>query len=113
VSDPFAPVPVFGLAWVFVDPLAAHGWRLRGRSTRSCHFFAAPGDLEELHEVARLAGLQRRWFQPSGGSRGIPHYDLTPSRRAAVVKLGAVELSAREAVAFWRLHYPRPGERSG
>jgi hypothetical protein len=93
-------------ARVFVDPLAGHGWVLRGRSVQSCHLFAGPDDLDELHRVAAAAGCKREWFQRSGG-RGVPHYDLTASRRSAAIKAGAEELPRREAVAFWREHYPR------
>lgn len=87
-----------------VDPLAGHGWVLRGRTVKSCHFFAAPEHREALHDLAARIGMKRRWFD---GDNRIPHYDLTTSRRAAAVELGAVSLDRRAAVAFWKEHYPR------
>lgn len=68
---------------VYVDPLVDWGWRLGP----SCHLIA--DTLEELHEFAARLGLRRSWFQP----HSTPHYDLTASKRAAAVALGAVELA--------------------
>jgi hypothetical protein len=50
---------------------------------------------EELHEFAAKIGLRREWFQKSTSG---PHYDLTVRRRAAAVKLGAIEHTDREMV---------------
>lgn len=52
------------------------------------HLWTDPGNEEELHRVARAAGMKRVWFQPKPG---FPHYDLVPSRRAAAIEAGAVE----------------------
>lgn len=92
---------------VYVDPLANHGWRLRGRATPSCHMWT-DGDLEELHALAASIGLKRSWFQAATKPRSIDHYDLTPSMRAAAVSAGAVELDARGAVASWRQIWGEP-----
>lgn len=86
---------------VYCDPLLVcipkPGWRW----PKSCHLFS--DDLRELHAFARHIGLRREWFQ-----RGrIPHYDLNERRRAAAVEAGVVELTRREAVEFWRKHWPR------
>lgn len=43
----------------------------------------------ELHELADRLGLRRAWSQGD-------HYDLTPGKRAQAVRLGAVEVDARE-----------------
>jgi hypothetical protein len=51
----------------------------------------------ELHAMAQAMGLKREWFQEHGR---LPHYDLTPARRMAALKLGAVEQSSRQMVAF-------------
>jgi uncharacterized protein DUF4031 len=72
---------------VYVDWLVAWGWKLHGRTVKSCHLFA--DTLEELHAFAETIGMKRAWFQ--NGS--APHYDLTPGRREAAVKAGAVELT--------------------
>lgn len=76
---------------VYVDTLASRGWVLRGRRSKSCHLIA--DTLDELHDMAARVGMRREWFQ----SFSSPHYDLTPSRRARAVALGAVEL---DRVAF-------------
>ena len=84
---------------VYVDQLEEYGWALRGRRTASCHLFTDTLDLEDLHVVAAAIGMQRRWFQDK---RSAPHYDLVPSRRAAAVALGVVEVDRYRAVEIWR-----------
>ncbi len=84
---------------VYVDPLGDFGWVLRGRPTQSCHLFTDTLELDELHRVAAAAGMKRSWFQDS---KSAPHYDLTPSRRAAAIAAGAVEVDRHAAVAIWR-----------
>ncbi len=78
----------------------AHGWRIRGRLTDSCHMLT-DGPMEELHAMAEAIGLKRAWFQKSPPA-SFPHYDLTPSRRAAAVAAGAVELDRRGLVDLLR-----------
>ena len=73
---------------VYVDQLRDWGWKLRGKSTQSCHM--AADTLEELHALAERIGLKRSWFQRVPR----PHYDLTPSKHALAVKAGAKELSS-------------------
>lgn len=82
---------------VYVDVLMNHGWKLRGHPTKNCHMFT-DGDIEELHEMAEAIGMKRSWFQ----DKRIKHYDLRASRRQKAIKLGAVEVSRREAVKIWR-----------
>ncbi|MCX7934071.1 MAG: DUF4031 domain-containing protein [Planctomycetota bacterium] len=53
-----------------------------------CHMWS--DDLEALHLMAARIGLRREWFQ---NRAGFPHYDLLPPRRAAALRLGAVERS--------------------
>lgn len=84
---------------VFVDALEDWGWVMRGRRIKSCHMFTDNPDLEELHAFAQRMGLKREWFQPH---RIAPHYDLTPSRRATAVTLGAIEVDRRTASGIWR-----------
>ena len=62
---------------------------------RWCHLFATESDCEELHDFAFQLGLRLSWFQGN-------HYDLTPGRRAKAVKLGAIEVTRRQAVAIRR-----------
>lgn len=84
---------------VFVDSLQDWGWKLRGRRTQSCHMFTDSLGLAELHRMAEAIGMKRSWFQDG---RAAPHYDLVPSRRAAAVALGAVELDRHASVAVWK-----------
>lgn len=70
------------------------GNRHFGNGKPSCHLSIEPGgSLEKLHQFAERIGLRRAWFQDH---RLMPHYDLTPTIRAAALKAGAVEVSARE-----------------
>lgn len=84
---------------IYVDPLMQFGWVIRGARIANCHLFTDSADLDELHRFAEGIGLKRAWFQ---GKASVPHYDLTPRRRAAAVKAGAVEVDRRQAVAIWR-----------
>lgn len=84
---------------VYVDPLEDYGWVMRGKRVASCHMFTDTFDLAELHELASTIGLKRSWFQVH---RLAPHYDLTPSRRAAAVAAGALEVDRYQAVHIWR-----------
>jgi len=58
----------------------------------SCHM-TTDGELAELHAFAARVGLKREWFQEHPL---MPHYDLTPRRREAALKAGAVFVEARE-----------------
>lgn len=63
---------------------------------------------EELHAFADRIGLKRAWFQdpvvnskgprPKPGSRAAEtwHYDVTDSKRALAVELGAVQVPWRD-----------------
>lgn len=87
----------------YVDQLTDWGtaWLRRGngsaRRSESCHLIA--DTLEELHAMATRIGLRRAWFQDA---KSVPHYDLTPSRRAKAVELGAVEVDRRGFVTVMR-----------
>lgn len=93
---------------VTVDPLKAYpqkatsGGRYFGSGKQSCHMMADTS--EELHAFAARLGLKREWCQKEGTM--IEHYDLTPTKRAAAVRLGAVEMSgmdqSRRKVAQWK-----------
>jgi len=84
---------------VYVDPLGNFGWKLRGRATTNCHMFTDTEDLSELHKVAAKIGMKLAWFQ---NSKSAPHYDLTPNRRAAAIRAGAVEVDREKAVSIWQ-----------
>lgn len=63
-----------------------------------CHMTA--DTLVELHAMADLIGLQRRWFQYQGVS--TPHYDLNPIKRQLALKHGAIEHSIQDRIAMRR-----------
>jgi hypothetical protein len=77
---------------VYVDELRAHNPPTkRWPYDQFCHLLA--DTLEELHTFAGKLQMRRSWFQPHDR---LPHYDLTPNRRAMAVKAGAVEVKARD-----------------
>ncbi len=63
---------------------------------RWCHMVSDTSE-EELHAFAASIGCRREWAQLPPASR-VPHYDLTPPRRAMAIKLGAVRVTSRELV---------------
>jgi hypothetical protein len=81
---------------VYVDA-AIHPWR----GQFWCHVFS--DDIAELHAFAARIGLRREWFQqPPVAS--WPHYDTTALRRAAALKMGAVDADRYTlAEVAWRL----------
>lgn len=75
-------------------PAEPEGYKGHPRSRAVwCHMIADTP--EELHDMARRLSLRLEWFQAGHGG----HYDLTPSKRTAALRLGAVALSARNFVA--------------
>lgn len=77
---------------IYVDELQTYTnkGRLNGQW---CHLMT-DGDIAELHVMALHLGL-RQYFQSNPSH---PHYDLRPSKRAAAIQAGAVEVSATEMV---------------
>lgn len=66
-----------------------------------CHMLA--DNLLELHLMAKQIGLKRSWFQTSRS--GVPHYDVSKSRRAMAIANGAIEIDrarAAELIRKWR-----------
>ena len=81
---------------IYVDPIFTMTPRTaqaRVCGNRWCHLVTDNKDLEELHQFAEKIGLYRSFFQ---NHPTLPHYDLTPSKRALAVKNGAVEVSLKE-----------------
>lgn len=78
---------------ILVDSLTGYDTKLRAGKVW-CHMVSDEGP-DELHAFAARIGLKREWSQerPKASAH---HYDLTPSRRALAVKLGAVEVTGRE-----------------
>lgn len=83
---------------ILVDGITNYGKELtRGLpSSRWCHMVSDCSE-EELHAFAARIGCKRAWAQLRPKASAA-HYDLTPSRRALAVKLGAIEVSGRELV---------------
>jgi hypothetical protein len=81
---------------VYVDELFSVTPTRRWPWQKACHMTADRFD--ELHSFAAKLGLKHSYFQ--AGS--MPHYDLTPGKRAQAVALGAAEITAEEAVARMR-----------
>lgn len=79
---------------VYVDDMRAP---FRGRIL--CHMVA--DTLEELHAMAAEIGMPRRAYQGPPKTRH-PHYDIPLEMRAQAVRLGAVEISIRQAPAIAR-----------
>jgi Protein of unknown function (DUF4031) len=87
----------------------------RSHTPAWCHLTA--DTQEELHEFAARLGLNRSCFQPGKPLGGKPgpfwHYDLTAGQRAQAVRLGAVQVSARQMPALMRARAARrqaPGQ---
>lgn len=73
---------------VYVDDMRAKHGRLV--------LFHMLADTEaELHAMAALVGVARKWYQGD-------HYDVCLAKRAQAIKLGAVEVTRREMVAIRR-----------
>ena len=77
---------------VYVDDMRARYGRLI-----LCHMLADTDD--ELHAMARAIGVSRRWWQSPGTTSGS-HYDICLAKRAAAVRLRAVEITQRQAAAM-------------
>lgn len=73
---------------ILVDDLVWYPYKNR----EWCHM-VSDASLDELHEFASMLGMKRSWFQPHPLH---PHYDLTKSKRELAVKLGAIEVNAKE-----------------
>ena len=79
---------------VYVDDMRAGYGRMV-----MCHMVA---DTEaELHAMADLIGVDRKWYQYPHKSR-YPHYDIALSKRALAVANGAQEIRWRDAPEICR-----------
>jgi hypothetical protein len=98
---------------VYVDAIRSFTPRdpaTRRAGTRWCHMFSDQVDTQELHQLAQRIGLKSEWFQNAPNK--LPHYDLTPRRRAMALEFGAVHATRAVVVAAIRAHRPiKPGHR--
>lgn len=63
-----------------------------------CHMLADTD--EELHEIAKKIGVQRKWHQCAGTPKS--HYDICLAKKKIAVEFGAIEITWREAAAIVR-----------
>lgn len=66
------------------------------RGMLMCHMLA--DTLEELHAMADLIGIKRKWFQ----NHGTPHYDICQTKRRLAIRNGAVEVDRKKLVEIIR-----------
>ncbi len=79
---------------VYVDDMRAPFRRMI-----MCHMLADTD--HELHTMAAVIGVARRWHQ--GARDGNSHYDICLSMREMAVAAGAIEITHREAGCMnWR-----------
>lgn len=65
----------------------------------TCHMLAdSPA---ELHTMAESIGMKRSWYQ-SPDKASFPHYDVSLSRRAQALKLGAIEIDRKTCATIMR-----------
>lgn len=79
---------------VYVDDMRARVGRMI-----MCHMVADTH--AELHAMASIIGVQRRWYQGPPVTR-YPHYDIALSKRAIAIQSGALEIRWRDAPAIAR-----------
>ena len=91
---------------VYVDSLMPTAKKFCGGNS-ACHM-ATDGPIEELHAFARKIGMRQSWFQDH---RRVPHYDLTPARRAEAVKLGAKEVKTMDIITMCGIKIKKEDER--
>lgn len=77
-----------------VDALMTYPSRPFGHD-KWCHLWDSEDDLEALHAFAARLGLRRSYFQDHPT---MPHYDLTASKHALALRLGA-HLATRQEMA--------------
>jgi len=93
---------------VYVDDLGCPA-TVGGLNARWSHLIA--DDVAELHAFAARLGLRRQWFQDptvtgkplaAPGTRAAEnwHYDVTSSKRAQAIRLGAVPVAYRDLPAI-------------
>ena len=73
---------------VYVDSMRANFGRMV-----MCHMIADTD--EELHAMADLIGVRRKWWQAP--PKHDSHYDIAQTKRALAVEAGAVEITWRQA----------------
>lgn len=70
---------------VYVDNMKAQYGRMK-----MCHMLA--DTIEELHAMADVIGIKRKWFQ----NHNIPHYDICLAKKKIAIENGAIEIGMQE-----------------
>lgn len=73
---------------IYVDELKKY------KGSYWCHMMTND-DIEMLHKFAKRLGLSKRWFQ---NHPYHPHYDLSSSKRALALKLGAKDVDSKKMI---------------
>lgn len=76
---------------VYVDDMRAPYGRMI-----MCHMVADTE--EELHLMAKLIGVARKWHQKPGTYQS--HYDICMSKRAMAISLGAIQIDRTGLAIF-------------
>lgn len=82
---------------ILVDAITDYTGMTKLRHKQWCHMVSTENEAE-LHAFAARLGLKRQWAQLRPKASAA-HYDLTPSRRALAIELGAKAVTGRELVA--------------
>jgi Protein of unknown function (DUF4031) len=71
-------------------------------------FHMSSPNMDELHRMADLIGVKRKWFQEhyKGTDFYHPHYDVCKSKKELAIMLGATEINDRELIkiCFPKMH---------
>ncbi|OMI34445.1 DUF4031 domain-containing protein [Streptomyces sparsogenes] len=99
---------------IYVDEIRDYTLIAKARRLRHTHWSHLTADTEEeLHEFAKRLGLRRSWFQKKSDRDYRWHYDIVPSKRAAAVRMGAVEIDRHGVVALMDARRAAAGLESG
>ena len=81
---------------VYVDDMYLYEMGKFGRMKMS-HMIADTD--EELHSMAKLIGVSKRWWQSPESTSGS-HYDICLSKRQLAIKLEAIPISLKECACM-------------
>jgi Protein of unknown function (DUF4031) len=93
---------------IYVDKLRPHFMgnapkQAQRHGNEWCHLWTDSESFDELHAIALKIGLRTSYFQDCRNKKGtiyyLPHYDLTPSKRAQALREGAIEREVTELFA--------------
>jgi len=65
----------------------------------------AADTLDELHQMAKSIGVDKRHFQDKEGK---PHYDICKQNKFKAIELGAIEVDDRKIIELYRAIVAKP-----